>query len=297
MSAVLLALGLATAAGCGRPDGVVVYTVQDRVFAEPLLRQAEQATGVRVVAVYDNEANKGAALAQRLRAEAREPRADLWWSNEEMRTRQLVRAGALEEQVWRFGLRRRVLVTRTGDTLPVPPGSLAALTNASLRGQVSIAYPLFGTTTAHLLVLRERWGEPAWIAWCEALVANRPLLADGNSRVVRAVAAGQVRLGLTDSDDVRFARREGEEVVAHALPEAEDLVIPNTLAITRGARHASEARRVADWLSGPDVLRSLVEAGASEPVEGVLPGGNENWNPLLEGFEPSVERLGSWFVR
>jgi len=294
---VLLALGLATAAGCGRPDGVVVYTVQDRVFAEPLLREAEQATGVRIMAVYDNEANKGAALAQRLRAEAREPRADLWWSNEEMRTRQLLGAGALEDQVWRFGLRRRVLVTRAGDALPVAPVSLNVMTNAALRGQVTIAYPLFGTTTAHLLVLRERWGEAAWVAWCEALVNNRPLLVDGNSRVVRAVAAGQVRLGLTDSDDVRFARREGLDVIAHPLPEPEDLVIPNTVAITRGGRRTAEARRIADWLAGPEVLRRLVETGASEPIEGALPPGREDWNAVLGDFDASVERLRSWFVR
>ena len=43
---------------------------------------------------------------------------------------------------------------------------------------------------AHLLALRNRWGDAAWVAWCRALQANRPFLVDGNSVVVQFVARG-----------------------------------------------------------------------------------------------------------
>ena len=50
------------------------------------------------------------------------------------------------------------------------PDALADLTNSQWRGKVALAYPLFGTTTAHLLALRELWGRQAWETWCHLLI-------------------------------------------------------------------------------------------------------------------------------
>ena len=78
------------------PARVVVYVAQDQVYAEPLLAQFTSETGIRVAAVYDSEAVKSVGLANRLLAERNHPQCDVFWGNEELRTRQLAAQG-----VWR----------------------------------------------------------------------------------------------------------------------------------------------------------------------------------------------------
>src|SRR5687768_17853302 len=51
-----------------------------------ILKTFEQRTGVRVDAVYDTEETKSTGLANRLIAEKENPRADVFWSNEPVRT-------------------------------------------------------------------------------------------------------------------------------------------------------------------------------------------------------------------
>ena len=42
--------------GCSsKEQGVVVYVSEDQVFSEPILRDFERDTGIRVMAVYDTE--------------------------------------------------------------------------------------------------------------------------------------------------------------------------------------------------------------------------------------------------
>jgi iron(III) transport system substrate-binding protein len=302
---LLAALVPALAGGCGdRRSEVVVYAAQDRVFAEPVLNEFERVTGFRARALYDSEATKTVGLANRLMAESGRPQADLWWSNEEMRTRQLVERGVLEPGFQSMGGRRRVLVVRTNSELAragMGSVSLTTLTNAAWHGRVAMAYPVFGSTTTHFLVLREKWGEAAWKTWCQAMAANRPLVVDGNSVVVRLVGRGDADVGLTDSDDVAFGRREGLPVVAVALPESEGLRLPNTLAFVSGLRHREAAAALAEFLKGPWVLQRLREEGAIDPDTGpVVPDEGlteDRWSVLLRGMDASLEWLREIFVR
>ena len=63
--------------GCGSGgDVVTVYTSQDQVYAEPILREFEQQTGISVRAVYDSEAVKTVGLVNRLIAEKANPQCD-----------------------------------------------------------------------------------------------------------------------------------------------------------------------------------------------------------------------------
>src|ERR1700733_727585 len=77
--------------GCRKsgPQTVVVYTSQDEVFAEPIFRDFETQTGIRVRPVYDSEAVKTVGLVNRLLTESAHPQCDVFWNNEEFRTRQL----------------------------------------------------------------------------------------------------------------------------------------------------------------------------------------------------------------
>jgi iron(III) transport system substrate-binding protein len=213
-----------------RPE-VVIYAAQDQVYAESILREFEKETRIKVKAVYDSEAVKTVGLANRLLAERNLPQCDVFWGNEEMRTRQLAAQGVFREtNGWAaFGHRSRRVVINTNfvserrapsrleakeelkraEAVLGAPTSLLELTNESWRGKIALAFPQFGTTATHFHALKQLWGEATWLAWCRALAANQPFIVDGNSVVVKQVARGEAWIGLTDSDDVAAGLREG----------------------------------------------------------------------------------------
>src|SRR5215211_1222550 len=81
--------------GCSKKDEnvVVVYVSEDQVFSEPILRDFETATGIRVKAVYDTEEAKSTGVMNRLLAEKDNPQADVYWANEPIRADALKQRG------------------------------------------------------------------------------------------------------------------------------------------------------------------------------------------------------------
>ncbi len=282
---------------------VVVYAAQDQVYAEPILQEFTRQTGIKVRAVYDSEAVKTVGLANRLLAERSHPQCDVFWGNEELRTRQLAAREVFREtNGWvAFGYRsRRVAVHTNRLAGAAAPRTLLELTNANWRGKVSLAYPMFGTTATHFLALRQYWGAERWEAWCRGLAANHPFLEEGNSMVVKRLARGEAWLGLTDSDDLAAAQREGLRV-GQTLPiNEETLLIPNTVAVIRRAPHPEAAERLFAYLQRREVAQKLVAANALEGVamsEVITPTLKPDWAALLRELEPATERMKEIFLR
>lgn len=295
--------------GCRRSghaleNEVVLYCAQDQVYAEPVLNEFTHRTGIRVRTVYDNEAVKTVGLVNRLLAEKSHPQCDVFWGNEELRTRQLVVLGVFRQtNGWAaMGYRSRRIVINTNlvDSARVPR-SLMDLTNAEWRGRISLSYPLFGSTATHFMVLRQYWGPETWTAWCRALAANRPLIVDGNSVVAKMVARGQAWIGLTDSDDILVEQRRGAPLFALPLTH-ESLLLPNTVAIVDGAPHPAAAQKLFEYLQTEAALKPLVEAGALEgfsvPPEieaiGTL---RPNWSKVLDDMEAAISAMREIFLR
>ena len=74
---------------------VIAYVSADRPFSEPILQEYERRSGARVNVVYDTEETKSTGLANRLLAEQPRPQADVFWSNEPVRTLVLKSRGVL----------------------------------------------------------------------------------------------------------------------------------------------------------------------------------------------------------
>jgi iron(III) transport system substrate-binding protein len=282
-------------------DTVIVYAAQDQVYAEPILKDFEKQTGIKVRAVYDSEATKTVAIANRLLAERERPVCDVYWGNEELRTRQLASRNIFREtNGWAaFGYRSRRLVVPASLAAAAAPVSLIELTNPVHRGKVVLAYPLFGTTATHFLALRQLWGESNWLAWCRALAANKPFLVDGNSVVVKFVARGEALIGLTDSDDIAAEIREGAKV--KALPmTGETLLIPNTVAVVRHAPHPVAAQQLFEYLQSGAVTERLVQVGA---LEGALAADARSatlmpdWEAVLRDLDSATATLQKIFQR
>jgi len=280
---------------------VVIYAAQDQVYAEPILKEFEKQSGIKVRAIYDSEATKTVAIANRLLAERSHPQCDVYWGNEELRTRQLAAQNVFREtNGWAaFGYRsRRIAVAEVNG--PVPnPASLMDLTNAVYRGQVALAYPLFGSTATHLLALRQHWGVTAWENWCRALAANKPFVVDGNSVAARMAAKGQVTVALTDSDDIAAEIREGGKL--KPLPiTGETLLLPNTVAVIRSAPHPGAAQQLFEHLQSRVVIERLVQTGALEGASRneitnatLMP----DWDALLRDLDSGTKQLQGIFLR
>ena len=283
-------------------DQVIAYCAQDQEYAEAIFRDFEKATGIKVRPVYDNEAVKTVGLANRLVAERTHPQCDVFWGNEELRTRQLAAQNVFREtNGWAgFGYRSRRIVINTNHlSLASAPRFLLDLTNETWRGKLALAYPQFGTTAAHFHALRQHWGDQTWQAWCRALAANKPFLVDGNSVVVKVVGRGEAWIGLTDSDDIAAGQREGLAVVPLPMTE-ETLLIPNTVGVVRGAPHPEAAQRLFEYLQKRGVAEQLVAAKALEGVsasEVSAPTLKVNWTALLADLEGTTATLSKIFLR
>ncbi|MBN9690913.1 MAG: substrate-binding domain-containing protein [Verrucomicrobia bacterium] len=299
MAGLLFAL---LAVGCRRSDSrpaVILYCAQDQVFAEPLLAAFTRESGWTVKPVFDSEAVKTVGLANRLLAERTHPVADVFWGNEELRTRQLTEAGVFRPtNGWvAFGQRSRRLVmpSQPEAAVPPPPASLLDLTNSIWRGRVSLALPLFGTTATHFLALRQHWGESNWLVWCRALAANQPFIEEGNSHVIRRVARGEAWIGLTDSDDITAGQREGVPVVALPL-EALSLLIPNTVGVVAKSTPLNPGTQLlVQYLQSAPVQASLITVGALESAGSPVATMQPDWPKLVREIDVGTAQLREIF--
>ncbi|MGI9165727.1 MAG: extracellular solute-binding protein [Pyrinomonadaceae bacterium] len=291
---------------------VTVYVSTDRVFSEPILRSYEQKSGVKVNAVYDTEETKSTGLANRLLAEKNNPQADVFWSNEPVRTLMLKKRGVLApykspsangiadvfkdpEGYWTgFSARSRVIVYNT--TLVKPeeaPKSVFDLTDPKWKGQVAIADPRFGTTSFHVAALYAELGDERADEFFRNLKANDVMIVSSNSVVRDMVARGEVKVGLTDTDDVNVAL-EDKQPVAMVFPDRDGMgvpVMPNMVSLIAVAPHAEAGKKLIDYLLSPGVERMLAQ---SEAVQIPLHEGVEGPKniPPISSFKPMTLDYG-----
>jgi iron(III) transport system substrate-binding protein len=285
---------------------VTIYVSTDRVFSEPVLREYEKRAGVRVNPVYDTEETKSTGLANRLIAEKERPQADVFWSNEPVRTLVLKSRGVLAsyrspsaegipaalldpEGYWTgFSARIRVIAYNTKLVKPDDaPRSVFDLADPKWRSQVAIADPRFGSTSFHVAALYAMAGDEKMDDFFRRLKANGVRVVDGNSVVRDLVARGEVKVGLTDTDDVNVAIEDGQPI-AMVLPDAAGLgvpVMPNMVSLIANGPHPDEGRRLIDYLLSADVERQLAQSEAVQiPVHAGVAGPKNI--PAIDTFKP-----------
>ena len=265
-------------AGCGRPGReVVLYTSADSFVAEPIVRDFEKASGIRVVMLGDTEANKGAGLAKKLVAERSSPRCDVYWNSELLRTLVLKDRDVLapyaspsaadipaefrdKEGYWHgFAARARVIIYNRKLVADAPPHSLQDFADPKWRGKLCMSNPMFGTATAHLAAVAAALGAGPASDLFRRMKENQTALVPGNSVVKELVAKGEFAAGLTDTDDAWEAIQSGQPV-AMLYPDQAGLgtlVFPNSVALIKGARHPVEAKQLIDYLLSRDVEKRL----------------------------------------
>jgi iron(III) transport system substrate-binding protein len=298
-AALVLAFQLAAAAlvGCsGEKYDVVIYTSMDQEHSEAILQRFEERSGLKVRMEFDIEANKTVGFVQRIRQEAGAPRGDVFWNNELANTIALANEGLLERydspsaadipaeyrdpaHHWTgFALRARCLILNTtkmaelGGSPSDWPDSLDDLVSGPYAKHGSVARPLDGTTLTHFAVLYQQRGFEAGHAFAQQLFelnAKGDLsLTAGNGPLMRSVGEGALAWGFTDTDDFNVGRLRGYPVERRFADQGEGgvgtLVIPNSVAILKGAPNLANAKLLVDFLLSKEVEELLARADSAQ---------------------------------
>ncbi len=294
---------------------VVVYAALDQIFSEPILKQFEERTGIRVRAVYDTEAAKTVGLMNRLLAEAPRPRCDVFWNNEIVRTLLLKSRGVTApyqspeaaafpasmrdpEGHWTgFAARARVVIYNKNLIKEADvPRRMEDLADPKWRGRCAIANPLFGTTSTHAAVLWAMWGPEITKDLFEKLRANSVQVLASNATVRDRVAWGEIPWGLTDTDDAQGALMDKHPVGVAPMLLSE---VAPAAAADRASQSAESAAASSGRLlllpntvclirngPNPEAGRRLIDFLLSAEVEQTLAGGRSAQFPLRPGLKP-----------
>ncbi len=272
--------------GCQKVDEVVIYTSHDRNISEPILKDFENKTGIKVRAIYDTEANKTTGIVNRLIAEKKNPRADVFWNNEYVRTLHLqefnILAATNSAELFKsifskdtgkmpfngFAARARVFIINTKKVKQDGPRTLEDLVNKKWYQQVAFANPHFGTTGTHFSALLSQWGENKFKRWIFALKQNKAVMLPGNAQVRDQVVQGHFKVGLTDSDDVNSAilsKKNINMIVPGQLDNGNGVfIMPNTVSLVRGGPNTKEGKILLNFLLQAETEIALAKSRSAQ---------------------------------
>jgi iron(III) transport system substrate-binding protein len=271
-----LALALLAAAlhAPARAQGVVnAICSTDQSWCELAAQEFSRATGVRVL---QTRKPTGEALAQ-LRAEAANPKTDLWWGGTGDPYYQAAEMGLLEPyrpgylgdlHGWAvrqyamsqnqvggfytsaigFGWNEEVLKKKN---LPAPK-CWKDLLDPRYKGEIETSHPASsGTAYTILAGLVQLMGEDAAFDYLKKLHRNVTQYTRSGTAQARNVARGEVAIGVSfifGFDNERLTNKF--PVVAAAPCEGTPYEIGG-IALVKGSRNPEAARRYYDWLMSP----------------------------------------------
>ena len=304
-TALLAVVGVAaslTWSGCSRSDNeVVLYVALDDIFSRPVAEAFEKKTGIKVRFQSDAEQVKTVGLVTRLIAQKEHPVADVFWNNEWAQTLVLKNEGVIAPYKPRnaeglpdsvrdpdgwwtgFAARARVILYNTEMVKPDEvPRKVSDLTDPRYKGRVVIARPLAGTTFTHAAILFSKWGDEKAKAFFKALKDNDVKVATGNAQARNMVQDGEIDICLTDTDDANGSFVKGKPVEMIFPDQGESgegtVVIPNTVALVKGAPNPEQAKKLIEFLVSAEVEAMLAKCDSVQM-------------PLRPGVEPPSDRF------
>jgi len=272
--------------GCNRKgtNEVIVYVSEDQVFSEPILKDFEKETGIKVKAVYDTEEAKGTGVMNRLIAEKNNPQADVYWANEPIRAEVLKQLGIAAPYIspsataipdvfkdshgyWTgFSARARVLIINS--RAKNRPSSIMVYADPQWKGRAVIANPLFGTTSVEIAALVTVWGDEHTRKFMEDIKRNEVKISTSNGESADLVASGEFDFALVDSDDAVNRMRQGKPVEMVCPDQGEDgigcLILPNAAVFIKNAPHPDNARKLIDYLLSKETEQKLAFADCAQ---------------------------------
>lgn len=270
-----------------------VYSGRNEELIGPAIEMASEQTGVTAEVRYGGTAELAATLLE----EGENTPASVYIAQDAGALGQLANEGLLAElpedilsQVderfrspdgfW-VGIsgRARVLVYNTDmvseDELPA---SVSDLTSEDWAGRVGWA-PENGSFQSFVTAFRELEGDDAAREWLEAMLANDPQIYESNGAIVRAVAAGEVAVGLVNHYyKYEIEAEEGELPIENHYFETGD---PGSLVNVAGVGVLANA-------DDPDAALALVSAFLTPEIQEYFAETTFEY-PLIEDVEPAAD--------
>jgi iron(III) transport system substrate-binding protein len=253
----------------------------DVVICEQMQGDFEKAHDIKVNMV---RMSSGEAYAK-IRAEARNPKADLWWAGTGDPHLQAASEGLTEEykspmldqlQDWA----KNQAESSGFKTVGVYAGALgwgynteifkqkgykepvcwADLLAPELKGEIQIANPnSSGTAYTALASLVQIMGEDKAFEYLKSLNANISQYTKSGSAPVKAAARGETGLGIVFMHDAVAQTAEGFPVKSIAPCEGTGYEI-GSMSIVKGARNMENAKTWYDWSLKPEVQSRMKDA-------------------------------------
>ena len=271
--ALACALAVALCMSPARAQQVNVLCSTDQGWCESAARAFEASSGIKVLQVHKAT---GEALAQ-LRAEAANPKTDLWWGGTGDPYLQAAEVGLLDAyrpdylndlHGWAvrqyamsgnfvggfytsaigFGWNEDVLKKRK---LP-PPKCWADLIAPQYKGEIETSHPgSSGTGYTILAGLVQLMGEDAAFDYLKKLHRNVTQYTRSGQAQAKSVAKGEVGIGVSFIFGFDNERQQGFTMVKSAAPCEGTSFEIGGIALIKGARNRESARKYYNWLMSP----------------------------------------------
>jgi iron(III) transport system substrate-binding protein len=265
-------LSMVAGGAMAQSGAVTAICSTDQSWCELAAKDFQAATGIRVQQVRKAT---GEALAQ-LRAEAANPKTDLWWGGTGDPFLQAAEAGLLEPyrppylndlHGWAvrqfamsgnmvggfytsaigFGWNDEVIRKKK---LPVPK-CWADLVDPRYKGEIETSHPASsGTAYTILAGLVQMMGEDAAFDYLKKLHRNITQYTRSGTAQAKSVAKGEVAVGVSFIFGFENERQQGFPVHSAAPCEGTSYEVGG-IALIKGARHRDAALKYYDWLMSP----------------------------------------------
>ncbi|WP_027659729.1 iron ABC transporter substrate-binding protein [Salinispora fenicalii] len=292
----LLSVGL-VACGSGADDTdpgepndkiITVYSGRNEKLVKPLLEKFTEQTGIEIRPRYATTAQLAAQLveegdrspadiffAQDAGALGTVAKQDMFATLPETSTDQVTETYRARSGQWvGISARSRVLVYNA-DLVPADqlPTSVFDLTGPAWKGKVALA-PTNASFQAFVTAIRVQHSDQRAQEFLSGLKANEAQILDNNIRIVEAVDAGEVPMGLVNHYYLgAIAEEQGstpEELKAklHFFPDGDTGALVNIagVGVLNRAAEDADAQAFVDFLLGAEAQRYFAEETFEYPV-------------------------------
>jgi iron(III) transport system substrate-binding protein len=255
--------------GAARAQGeLTVYCSVQEEWCRPMMAAFERATGVRVAMTRKSS---GETLTQ-IRAEATNPRGDVWWGGtgdphlqaaEENLTAEYRSPRLAELHPWAVRQAEQsnyrtvgIYAGALGYSYNAPelqrrgiaaPRCWADLIKPEFKDEVQVADPnTSGTSYTMLATLVQLMGEEPAFTYLKALHRNVNQYTRSGAAPARAAATGETLVGITFLHDAVTQKVNGAPVELVGPCEGTGYEV-GSMSIIRGARNLDNARKYFDW--------------------------------------------------
>jgi iron(III) transport system substrate-binding protein len=271
-------------AGAGAGEEVVIYSAR-HYGQEPAFDAFTRTTGIQIK-MLNGDAGQ---IFERLRAEGDKTPADVLLTVDAGNLWNAARAGLLApvasaelsknipahlrdpEHRWvGLTLRARTIVYNPRKVTPAELSTYEALGDPKWKNRLCLRTSGYIYNQSLLATLIRRHGEPRTEEIVRGWVANQPVLINGDTKILEAIAAGQCDVGLTNSYYLaRILKKDPNAPVALFWANQQTTgthVNVSGAGVTAHARNRANALRLLEYLSGLEAQQMFADTSMEFPA-------------------------------